>query len=84
MASMPYLLRFGGQVYRDACLVGSDSQEVSLAGVDGITTMVRCPDLRVRCDVATADERAIMMNDVTCDTKTRGTIVLVARGMMTW
>ncbi len=28
------------EVYRDACLVGSDSQEVSLAGVDGITTMV--------------------------------------------
>ncbi|CAM9312609.1 unnamed protein product, partial [Laminaria digitata] len=28
------------KVYRDACLVGSDSQEVSLAGVDGITTMV--------------------------------------------
>ena len=28
------------EVYRDACLVGSDSQEVSLSGVDGITTMV--------------------------------------------
>lgn len=27
-------------VYRDACLAGSDSQEVSLGGVDGITTMV--------------------------------------------
>lgn len=29
------------QVYRDACLLGSDSQEVALAGVDGISTMVR-------------------------------------------
>lgn len=28
------------EVYVDACLVGSDSQEVSLSGVDGITTMV--------------------------------------------
>lgn len=28
------------EVYRDACLVGSDSQEVSLSGVDGMTTMV--------------------------------------------
>ncbi|CAN0140383.1 unnamed protein product, partial [Ectocarpus fasciculatus] len=28
------------EVYRDACLVGSDSQEVSLSGVDGVTTMV--------------------------------------------
>lgn len=28
------------EVYRDACLVGSDSQEVALSGVDGITTMV--------------------------------------------
>lgn len=28
------------QVFRDACLLGSDSQEVALAGIDGITTMV--------------------------------------------
>lgn len=35
------------QLYEDACLVGSDSQEVALAGIDGITTLVSKHDTNI-------------------------------------